>query len=306
MSSWGKVFFLGCLLLALTLSGRAAPVEGVLRSEVTGQVGVYEASFPEVSQLQRGDVVEVLREGRVLGEATVMAASDRGGLRISLRGVFEVRRGDRLRFVRRPEPPPPGWVRSWGTEPAPTWTTSAVPGPAAAGGDWRSAIHIPSSSGLERPENPGYCWLCAQPSPRRVYLRGVSMDVCPRCLTVPVFSPHLADTLYKRIQECLEREWGFWVRPSPNLDMANLEEGTLGERLAALPRGADGKPPQVTLRAESGRRELMCACTALPGPGGAPPGSCIARRRWSRWRSACGPTPCWSSSRGCCWLIVRK
>ncbi|MCB2058114.1 MAG: biopolymer transporter ExbD [Novosphingobium sp.] len=34
------------------------------------------------------------------------------------------------------------------------------------------------------------------------------------------------------------------------IDQNEVEEGTLGERLAALPRGADGKPPQVTLRAD--------------------------------------------------------
>lgn len=34
------------------------------------------------------------------------------------------------------------------------------------------------------------------------------------------------------------------------IDQSEVEEGTLGERLAALPRGADGKPPQVTLRAD--------------------------------------------------------
>jgi len=34
------------------------------------------------------------------------------------------------------------------------------------------------------------------------------------------------------------------------IDQSEVEDGTLGERLAALPRGADGKPPQVTLRAD--------------------------------------------------------
>ena len=34
------------------------------------------------------------------------------------------------------------------------------------------------------------------------------------------------------------------------IDQSEVEPGTLGERLAALPRGADGKPPLVTLRAD--------------------------------------------------------
>ena len=34
------------------------------------------------------------------------------------------------------------------------------------------------------------------------------------------------------------------------IDQSEVEDGTLGERLAALPRGADGKPPQETLRAD--------------------------------------------------------
>ncbi|MBS0477286.1 MAG: biopolymer transporter ExbD [Proteobacteria bacterium] len=34
------------------------------------------------------------------------------------------------------------------------------------------------------------------------------------------------------------------------IDKAEVPAGTLGERLAALPRGADGKPPLVTLRAD--------------------------------------------------------
>ncbi len=34
------------------------------------------------------------------------------------------------------------------------------------------------------------------------------------------------------------------------IDQAEVDPGTLGERLAAIPRGADGKPPLVTLRAD--------------------------------------------------------
>jgi biopolymer transport protein TolR len=34
------------------------------------------------------------------------------------------------------------------------------------------------------------------------------------------------------------------------IDQGEVDPGTLGERLAALPKGADGKPPQVTLRAD--------------------------------------------------------
>jgi biopolymer transport protein TolR len=34
------------------------------------------------------------------------------------------------------------------------------------------------------------------------------------------------------------------------LDQDAVDPGTLGERLAALPRGVDGKPPLVTLRAD--------------------------------------------------------
>ncbi|MGB7654198.1 MAG: biopolymer transporter ExbD [Novosphingobium sp.] len=36
------------------------------------------------------------------------------------------------------------------------------------------------------------------------------------------------------------------------LDQKPVDPGTLGARLAALPRGADGKPPLVTLRADKG------------------------------------------------------
>ncbi|MEN9682458.1 MAG: hypothetical protein RIQ99_2128 [Pseudomonadota bacterium] len=36
------------------------------------------------------------------------------------------------------------------------------------------------------------------------------------------------------------------------IDQGEVAPGTLGDRLAALPRGADGKPPQVTLRADRG------------------------------------------------------
>ena len=36
------------------------------------------------------------------------------------------------------------------------------------------------------------------------------------------------------------------------LDQQPVDPGTLGARLAALPRGADGKPPLVTLRADKG------------------------------------------------------
>jgi biopolymer transport protein TolR len=35
------------------------------------------------------------------------------------------------------------------------------------------------------------------------------------------------------------------------LDNAEVDPGTFGTRLAALPPGADGKPPQVTLRADT-------------------------------------------------------
>ena len=34
------------------------------------------------------------------------------------------------------------------------------------------------------------------------------------------------------------------------IDQGEVDPGTLGERLAALPKGADGKPLQVTLRAD--------------------------------------------------------
>ena len=34
------------------------------------------------------------------------------------------------------------------------------------------------------------------------------------------------------------------------IDQAEVDPGTFGERLASLPRGGDGKPPQVTLRAD--------------------------------------------------------
>lgn len=34
------------------------------------------------------------------------------------------------------------------------------------------------------------------------------------------------------------------------LDQSEVDPGTLGARLAAIPRGADGKPPLVTLRAD--------------------------------------------------------
>lgn len=228
MGAWGKLVVLGALLAALTLSVKASPPEGFLGAEVQGQVGVYQASFPDLSKLQKGDVVEVLREGKALGEATVMGAPDRWGIWVSLRGDFPVRRGDRLRFVRRPARSGPAAAASTGSAPAPAWMTSEGPPPVPATGDWRSSIPLPAAAGQEGVENPGYCWLCSQSSPRRVYLRGVSMDICPRCFTVPIFSPHLADTLYKRIQECLEREWGFWVRPSPNLDFVALEGSLLG------------------------------------------------------------------------------
>ena len=36
------------------------------------------------------------------------------------------------------------------------------------------------------------------------------------------------------------------------LDQQPVDPGTLGARLAALPRGGDGKPPLVTLRADKG------------------------------------------------------
>ncbi|MDP3907744.1 ExbD/TolR family protein [Novosphingobium sp.] len=34
------------------------------------------------------------------------------------------------------------------------------------------------------------------------------------------------------------------------IDQSEVDPGTLADRLAALPRGADGKPPLVTLRAD--------------------------------------------------------
>lgn len=34
------------------------------------------------------------------------------------------------------------------------------------------------------------------------------------------------------------------------IDQSEVDPGTLADRLAALPKGADGKPPQVTLRAD--------------------------------------------------------
>ena len=34
------------------------------------------------------------------------------------------------------------------------------------------------------------------------------------------------------------------------IDQTEVDPGTFGERLASLPRGGDGKPPQVTLRAD--------------------------------------------------------
>ncbi|MBS0483064.1 MAG: biopolymer transporter ExbD [Proteobacteria bacterium] len=34
------------------------------------------------------------------------------------------------------------------------------------------------------------------------------------------------------------------------IDKSEVDPGTLGDRLSALPRGADGKPPLVTLRAD--------------------------------------------------------
>lgn len=206
------------LLLALLLVAPAWGEDGLLLREATSGVGVFHAQVAPGNEWEKGDIVRVERDGVGLGEATVMQVDADGRVLVTLRGDLEARPGDRLSFLRRPARVHASSHPSAPAEPASARVQSGNP-------PWARAE--PTSAPLVAYGGP-LCWLCSQPSPNIVYLQGVKMDVCRPCMEVPVFNPHLVDTLYRKVRECLEEEWGFVVRPSPNLDVATLQRGLLG------------------------------------------------------------------------------
>lgn len=88
---------LALLVACLTLA--AFPQTGQLLEAVPAQVGVFRASV--AGGLAPGDIVQVSRAGQALGEATVLEITP-GGAVVSLRGVYEARRGDSVTFLRHP------------------------------------------------------------------------------------------------------------------------------------------------------------------------------------------------------------
>lgn len=195
MRSWW-VWGLAWVVAVMLSAGVASAEENwrILRETPAG-IGEFTARVTPGADLRKGDIVQVQRDGVPVGEATVMRADADGTAVVSLRGDFAVRPGDRLVFLRRPT--------------AVQVAVSSQPGRTAGGGT--------------------LCWLCSTPSPETVYLAGVSMEVCPRCMQVEVVSPALVDTLYREVREVLEQQWDFVVRPAPNLDLGVLQSSLLGK-----------------------------------------------------------------------------
>jgi hypothetical protein len=95
------VRWLPILILLLSASLLASPL-GTVGAEVPRQVGVYMVTRSDATvDIQRADIVSVLRDEQLLGEATVTKV-DAATLVINLKGVYEVRKGDSVVFTRRP------------------------------------------------------------------------------------------------------------------------------------------------------------------------------------------------------------
>lgn len=73
---------------------------GTVGAELPNQIGVYELKTAGESELERGDIVRIVRDGEVLGEATVMSITD-DQTTISLKGVYDTLRGDSVQFARK-------------------------------------------------------------------------------------------------------------------------------------------------------------------------------------------------------------
>lgn len=100
------------LLLALPAACQTAPRLGTVVREITDQIGVFLVQTEPGAEPRKGDVVSVLRGEEKLGEATTVEVGT-GRFRISLKGVYDVRAGDSVCFLRSPAalvpmaPPPP-------------------------------------------------------------------------------------------------------------------------------------------------------------------------------------------------------
>ncbi len=86
------------LVLALSLAGLCQT--GSISVPDPAQVGVFRIQCQ--GELLPGDIVQVMRGGQKLGEATVLKAGA-GSAVISLRGVYDARSGDQVQFLRRPQ-----------------------------------------------------------------------------------------------------------------------------------------------------------------------------------------------------------
>lgn len=91
------------LLLLLTFTGPVSGQEasGQIGAEVKNQIGVDEVNLLAPSSWERGDIVQIVRGEKVLGEATVMSV-DATKVIVSQKGVFETASGDSVRFARKP------------------------------------------------------------------------------------------------------------------------------------------------------------------------------------------------------------
>lgn len=90
------------LLALVVLSAQAVLAGGTVMSEDRSQVGIYNVFMEEGQELQHGDLVSIYRGEEKVGEAYLISPPE-GRTQINLRGVFEVRSGDTIRFEKGTE-----------------------------------------------------------------------------------------------------------------------------------------------------------------------------------------------------------
>jgi|GEM_PF-459927 len=132
---------------------------------------------------------------------------------------------------------------SSGVTPSPQYTPRPQPTPRTSGSTVSissngSEIAVSSRGGGEKGNTAGtgqqgteMCYVCMKqcPKDRLLWLNGINIYVCDKCIGQDIDNSGFVQLLYKKVRETMERDWSMTGAGIPNLDVAYLKKNVLGQ-----------------------------------------------------------------------------